>query len=230
VAAREDFPGGGVQTGLLSGGAGGTVGELAIGRSGLGDGLVAFRQGPFGDAAIVAAQVTAPPVRFVVNVPQGWIKPAQAEITWLPAESANAPLRYTVVLDGRRVATPPSALALRLETRGLANGVHKIQVLATDIFGQSTLTPASTLEVDGGSQSVKLTRTHGDHAVRVRLSDPNAGLAVKTIEVSFGDGKHAAGRKSLSHRYAKPGVYQVVVQLSDKLGNKTTVRKLVSIR
>jgi hypothetical protein len=230
VAVREDFPGGGVQTGLLSGGAGGGVGELAIGRSGLGDGLVAFRQGPFGDAAIVAAQITAPPVRFVVNVPKGWIKPSQAAISWLPAESANAPLRYTVVLDGRRVATPPSALALRLDTNGLANGVHKVQVLATDIFGQSTLTPASTLDVDGGSSNVKVTRTHGDHAVRIRLSDPNSGLAFKTIKVSFGDGKHASGRKSLSHAYAKPGVYQVVVQVSDKLGNKATVRKLVSIR
>jgi PKD domain-containing protein len=230
VAVREDFPGGGVQTGLLSGGAGGNVGELAVGRSGLGDGLVAFRQGPFGDAAIVAAQVTAPPVRFVVSVPKGWIKPSQATISWLSAESANAPLRYTVVLDGRRVATPPSALSLRLDTRGLSNGVHKVQVLATDIFGQSTLTPASTLELDGGSPNVTIARTQGGRSVRVRLSDPNSGLAVKTIEVSFGDGKRAGGRKSLSHVYAAPGVYRVVVQVSDKLGNKATVRKLVSVR
>ena len=55
VAVREDFPSGAVQTALVSGGAGGEVGELAVGRSGLGDGLVAFRQGPLGNAAIVAA-------------------------------------------------------------------------------------------------------------------------------------------------------------------------------
>ena len=61
VAVREDFPGGAVQTALVSGGAGGEVGELAVGRSGLGDGIVAFRQGQFGNASIVAAQVTAPP-------------------------------------------------------------------------------------------------------------------------------------------------------------------------
>ncbi len=53
---REDFPGGAVQTALVSGGAGGEVGELAVGRSGLGDGLIAFRQGPLGNAAIVAAR------------------------------------------------------------------------------------------------------------------------------------------------------------------------------
>jgi PKD domain len=230
VAIREDFPGGGVQTAMVSGGAGGTVGELAIGRSGLGDGLVAFRQGPFGDAAVVAAQVTAPPVRFVVTVPKKWVKPSQATITWLPAESANGPLTYAVVLDGRRVATASGALSLRLDTRGLSNGAHKVQVLATDIFGQSTLTPAFALKVDGGSPNVKITRTRGDHAVLIRLSDPNSGLAPKTISVSFGDGQHAGKRKSIAHRYARAGVYQVVVQVSDKLGNKATIRKLVSIR
>ena len=46
VAVREDFPDGAVQTALVSGGAGGEVAELAVGRSGLGDGLIAFRQGP----------------------------------------------------------------------------------------------------------------------------------------------------------------------------------------
>lgn len=230
VAIREDFPGGGVQTGLVSGGAGGTVGELAIGRSGLGDGLVAFRQGPFGDAAVVVAPVTAPPVRFVVTLPKQWIKPSQATITWLPAESANGPLSYAVVLDGRRVPTPSRALSLHLDTRGLASGTHTVQVLATDIFGQATLTPSSPLKVDGGSPNVKITRAGGGRAVLVRLSAPDSGLALKTIKVSFGDGAHAAGHKSLAHRYAHAGVYQVIVQLSDKLGNKATIRKLVSVR
>jgi hypothetical protein len=229
VAVREDFPGGGAQTGLVSGGAGGTVGELAVGRSGLGDGLVAFRQGPFGNAAIVVAQATAPPVRFVVTVPKKWIKPSQAAIAWLPAESSNGPLRYTVVLDGRRQSTPPGAFSLHLDTRGLASGSHRVQLLATDIFGQSTLTPASSLKVDGGSANVRITRTQRDHAVSVRLSDPNSGLVVKAISVAFGDGAHAGKRKSLSHRYAHPGIYQVVVQGTDKLGNKLTVRRLVKI-
>jgi hypothetical protein len=139
-------------------------------------------------------------------------------------------LTYAVVLDGRRVPTPSSALSLHLDTRGLASGTHKVQVLATDIFGQSTLTPAFALKVDGGSPNAKITRTHGNRAVLVRLSDPNSGLTLKTIKVSFGDGAHAAKHKSLAHRYAHAGTYQVVVQVSDKLGNKATIRKLVSIR
>jgi hypothetical protein len=230
VAIREDFLGGGVQTGLVSGGAGGQVGELAVGRSGLGDGLVAFRQGPFGNAAIVATQVTAPPVRFVVTVAKGWTKPSQASLAWLPAESANGPLQYTVVLDGRRVATPAGAFALHLDTRGLSSGTHKLQVLATDIFGQSVLTSPSTLRVDGTAPTVTITRARHDHAVRVRVSDPNSGVVAKAIAVSFGDGRRDGGRKSLTHRYAHAGVYQIVATVRDKLGNKATVRRLVSVR
>ena len=70
VGVREDFPNGAVQTALLSGGAGGPIGEIAVGRSGLGDGLVAFQQGPIGNAAIVGAQVTAPPAPFAVTLPK----------------------------------------------------------------------------------------------------------------------------------------------------------------
>jgi hypothetical protein len=228
VAVREDFPGGGVQTGLVSGGAGGPVGELAIGRSGLGDGLVAFRQGSFGDAAIVAAQATAPPVRFVVTVPKKWIKPAQATISWLPAESANGPLRYALVLDGRRLDTKPGVYSQRLDPRGLSSGPHKVQVLATDIFGQVTLTPAFTVRVDAGPPRVTIAPKGG--LVLVRVSDANSGVAAKSTDVSFGDGKHASKGKRFRHRYAHGGVYQVVVKVRDKLGNSGTVRKLVSVR
>jgi hypothetical protein len=228
VAVREDFPGGGVQTGLVSGGAGGPVGELALGRSGLGDGLVAFRQGPFGDAAIVATQVTAPPVRFVVTVPKTWIKPAQATISWLPAESANGPLRYALVLDGRRLDTKPGSYSQRLDPRGLGSGPHKVQVLATDIFGQVTLTPTFTVRVDTGPPRVTIAPKGG--LVLVRVSDANSGVAAKSTDVSFGDGKHASKGKRFRHRYAHGGVYQVVVKVRDKLGNSGTVRKLVSVR
>lgn len=230
VAVREDFPNGGVQTGLVSGGAGGPVGELAVGRSGLGDGLVAFRQGPLGNAAVVASQVTAPPFRFVVTVPKTWVKPSGAVVSWLPAESANGPLRYTVVLDGRRLATPPGASSLRVDPRGLSSGSHQVQVLATDIFGQATLAPPSTIRIDGGAPAVKLARASGNTTVIVRVTDPNSGVATKSVSVSFGDGARAAGHKRFKHRYAHAGVYQLVVKVRDRLGNEATVHRLVSVR
>jgi hypothetical protein len=230
LAVREDFPDGAVQTALLSGGAGGPIGELAVGRSGLGDGLVAFQQGPLGNAAIVAAQVSAPPETFVVSVPKGWIKPSQARISWEAADSANGPLTYTVVLDGHRLTTPAGASALAIDPSRLGNGVHEVQLLATDRYGQSTLTPPSKLKIDGQPPLVKVLSAIGDHGVTVRVSDAQSGVDTQAIKVSFGDGQRASGRSVFKHRYAHAGVYTIVVQVRDKLGNEGTVRRLVSVR
>jgi hypothetical protein len=230
VAVREDFPSGAVQTALVSGGAGGEVAELAVGRSGLGDGLIAFRQGTFGDAAIVAAQATAPASEVVVSAPKGWIKPSQALITWEPALSADGPLRYSVVLDGRVLPAPAGALQMRLDPRGLGAGRHSVQLLATDIDGQSTLSAPSPLLIDGELPAVSIARAIGGYGVSVSVHDPYTALAVHAISVSFGDGHSARGRKRFVHRYARGGIYQVVVHVRDKLGNAGVVRRLVSVR
>jgi hypothetical protein len=230
VAVREDFSSGAVQTGLVSGGAGGEVAELAVGRSGLGDGLIAFRQGQFGNAAIVATQATAPASEVVISAPKTWVKPGQAVVTWPPASSADGPLRYTVVLDGRVQATPANAAQLRLDPLGLGSGRHRVQLLATDIDGQATLSPPSTLLIDGEPPAVKITRAQGGYGVTVRVSDAYTGIDTHAVSASFGDGHSARGRKRFSHRYSHGGVYQVVVHVRDKLGNAGVVRWLVSVR
>ncbi len=226
VAVREDFPSGAVQTALISGGAGGPIGELAVGRSTLGDGLVAFQQGPIGDAAIVGAQVTAPPAPFVISVPKGWVKPAQARVSWQPSTSANGPLTYTVLLDGKPIRTPPGRAAFAFDTRGLASASHAVRVLATDIYGQSILTPPVALKVDGRAPAVRIARSRG--GVTIRVSDPGSGVLTRKVLVSFGDGHTARGRSLFRHRYAHAGSYRVVVREQDKLGNAATVRQWVS--
>ena len=230
VAVREDFASGAAQTALVSGGDGGPIGELAVGRSGLGDGLVAFQQGSTGNAAIVAAQVTAPATEVEISAPKDWVKPAQAVVTWPPAISADGPLRYDIVLDGRELATPGGAFELRLDPRGLGSGRHSVQLLATDINGQATLSAPSTLLVDGVPPSVKITRAQSGHAVSVRVSDAYSGVDTRAVSVSFGDGHSAHGRARFVHRYGRPGVYRVVVQVRDKLDNEGTVRQWVSLR
>jgi PKD domain len=230
VAVREDFPGGAVQTALVGGGAGGEVAELAVGRSGLGDGLVAFRQGQLGNAAIVAAQLTTPPAQLTLSLPKGWIAPAQAVASWLPASSANAPLTYRVVLDGRALPTPAGAFSMRLDSRRLGSGHHRVQLLATDIDGQATLSPPTTLLVDAKPPSVNVTRAAGGFGVAVRISDPYSGVDTGAVSVSFGDGGSAHGHKRLVHRYAHPGVYQIVVHVRSNAGNTGVVRQFVSVR
>ena len=140
---REDFPDGAVQTGLVSGGAGGRSANWRSARSGLGDGLVGFRAGPLGNAAIVAAQVRAPPAQFVVSVPKGWIRPtAGGRSPGSRRRAPTAPLRYQVVLDGRRLGDAVRRARPASDPRGLGNGTHRVQVLATDIDGQLDADPA----------------------------------------------------------------------------------------
>ena len=230
LAVREDFPEGAVQTALLSGGNGGPIGELAVGRSGLGDGLVAFMQGPLGDAAIVGTEASAPPAQLILSLPRGWIKPSQLQISWQPATSANGPLLYHVVLDGHPLPTPPGTFALALDSRGLGDGSHDVQVLATDIDGQSILSPPSVVHVNGTPPVVKISRASGGFGVSVRVSDAYSGLKVSTVNVNFGDGHGARRHSRFTHRYAHGGIYEVTVSAADKIGNAGVVRELVKVR
>ena len=105
-----------------------------------------------------------------------------------------------------------------------------MQLLATDIDGQATLSTPSTLLVDGVPPTVKITRARGGYGITVRVSDAYTGVDKQAVSVSFGDGHTAGGRVRFSHRYSHGGVYQVVVRVRDKLGNTGIVRRLVSVR
>jgi hypothetical protein len=229
VAVREDFPGGAVQTALVSGGAGGPIGELSVGRSGLGDGLIAFEQGPVGNAAIVATQATAPPAELILSAPNGWVKPSGAVVSWEPALSANGPLSYSVVLDGHPFAAPPGALSMRLDPRELSSGTHRVQLLATDVYGQSTLSVPVNLKVDDTPPTVTIARSRNGDTISVHVRDAYSGVDAHAVNVDFGDGHRAAGRTQLNHRYAHTGIYRVVVHVRDKLGNSGVVSRLVSV-
>ena len=228
VAVREDFPEGAVQTGLVSGGAGGEVAELAVGRSGLGDGLVGFRQGQLGEAAIVASQVSAPPAAPLVTVPKEWVRPAHVSVSWQPPASADGPLHYEVVLDGRIALDAGSALSSRIGPRGLGSGVHRLQVLAIDRDGASTLSAPAKLMIDATIPSVAI-RTLGA-TVSVRVRDRFSGAVTRVTLVRFGDGRVARGRAGFNHRYARPGRYQVEVRVRSRAGNAGVVRRWVRVR
>jgi hypothetical protein len=230
VAVREDFPSGAMQTALLSGGAGGPVGELAVARSGLGDGVVAFLQGALGNAALIVVNASAPPAQFVLSSPSAWIRPKQALISWQPGPSANGPLSYSVVLDGRALPAPAGAFTMRLPAERLGDGRHRVQVLAADSNGQATLTAAAALLIDALPPRVKITRALGGSGVSVRVSDSDSGVDRRLVSVFFGDGASARGRVRFVHRYARAGVYRVTVRVGDRLGVRGTVRQLVSAR
>jgi hypothetical protein len=230
VAVREDFPNDAVQTALVGGGAGGPVSELAVGRSGLGDGLIAFQQGAVGNAAILAAVATAQPADVILDAPKGWIRASQAVVRWTPALSADGPLTYHVVLDGRELGIPAGASELQLDPRRLGGGVHEVQLLATDIDGDSTLSAPTQLQIDAGIPTVKVARSRRRGTVTVRISDAYSGVDAGAVRVSFGDGHSARGKKVFEHSYKHAGVYRITVQVRDNLGNAGVVRELVSVQ
>ncbi len=227
VGVREDFPDGAVQTALLSGGAGGPIGEIAVGRSGLGDGLVAFQQGPIGNAAIVGAQVTAPPAPFAVTLPKTWIRPAQLRVVWAAAESANGPLTYQPVLDGRAMGSATTGLSYAFPTHSVSTGTHDVQLIARDIYGQEILTAESSVKVDGAPPRVRITKR--GRTVVVRVSDRGSGLVSSSVRVSFGDGAFSNKHRNAAHRYGRGGVFTVHVTARDRAGNRVAVHRRVRL-
>jgi hypothetical protein len=223
VAVRQEFPSGAAQTGLVSGAQGGPVSELAIGRSGLGDGLIAFRQGEAGHSEIVAERVSVPPAAFGVQAPKRWSKPAAVKLRWQAAPSAVGGLSYSVLVDGRPIESGLRRRVLHPRPALLGNGVLRVQVLATDGLGQQLLSKAAKLRIDGQRPAVRVRLLSG-RRVAVRVGDSGSGIDERATKIEFGDGERAHGGARFVHPYGRPGRYEVVVRADDKAGNRTVRR------
>ena len=119
---------------------------------------------------------------------------------------------------------------MKLNPRLLGDGTHKVQVLATDIAGQATLSAPVDIKIDGRPPQVSFTRVGGGSAVSVQVRDPFSGVDSSAVSISFGDGTSARGRKRFRHAYRRAGVYEVVAHVRNKLGFRATIRQLVSIK
>lgn len=227
VAIRQELPTGAVQSGLVFGAQGGPVAELSIGRSGLGDGLIAFRQGEVGRYEIVADRVSAPLPSFKVKVPQAWVRPTKAMVRWPALASGVGGVRYSVLIDGSvvkrlrgHVFRPPAAI--------LGSGVRKVRVAATDLLGQESVTKAVLLRVDAEPPAIVV--KPGPHGVTVSVRDADSGLRKRKTTVSFGEGTTDSGGSRFAHRYAHGGRYPLVVHAVDRVGNAVSSQLRVSVR
>ncbi len=157
----------------LAGVRGGPVADVSLAGSGLGDALIAFRQGNGADTQVVVASAILPPQPFRVHPPDDWTDPSKLDVTWDRPASAAGPLRYDVLVDGQ-VVLSTTAKAARLPASGMGDGLHTIRVRAIDASGASTLTPTAMLKVDGNAPAVSVQRLAG-RQVRVRISDAVRG-------------------------------------------------------
>jgi len=229
VAAREDFAGGAWQLAELSAPISGPVGTPVLGGSSEGDALIAFAQGPPGEQQVMAAVAKSPPAQFLAATAVGWVKGSSATVSWEAPAEAFGTTTYSVLVDGRVVLRGLTGLSARLQARGLGDGSHRVQVLASDGLGQETMTPVTTLKVNATPPEASVQRL-GHGGVRVRVSDRASGAVAKDTSIAFGDGTHVSGSLRVTHVYARPGRYVVVVQSRDRVGLRLFARLRVQVQ
>jgi hypothetical protein len=230
VEVREDQSEGAFQAARLAGTVPGAVGGLSLGGSGRGDALLGWTQGPVGQSEILGDFVQAPPAPFDVSAPSGWVRGRDANITWEPSTDAVAGVLYTVYVDGRARISGLTGLSARLGSAALGDGVHHVQVLATDGSGQQTMSSRHVLKIDANPPIVKLRSIDGGRGIRVRVSDRASGVDAGATRISFGDGARAKGRATVSHLYGRPGSYRIRALVRDGVGNQAIVRLRVRVR
>jgi PKD domain len=206
---------------------GGTVNDLRLSGSGLGDGLIGFRQGD----AVSGAVVDAPPLDFAVQVPLKFTRVRRLRLAWDLAPNALSPVRYLVKVAGRTVARNVSGTAVRVPTKKLRDGLRKVTVTAIDAAGQRRAGTSAMLRLDRKKPRVRIRRR--GMTVSVRVVDGKkgraAGVQASSVRISFGDGKR--GRKArVRHRYKRSGRYRVVVKARDRAGNRVSERRRVRVR
>jgi hypothetical protein len=216
---------------LVSAPHGGAVHQLELGGSHHGDALIAFLQGDGANTQIAALAVRAPPGEFVLDTPATWVNATHIPLQWETPLAGAGQLTYSVLVDDREVAENLTGVETVLTPAEVPNGVHTIQVEATDSLGQVVDSEPSTLKVDRKPPTVSV-RVRGS-SVTVRVSDgpkgESSGVNAGTVHVSFGDRHSASGRAKVTHRYKAGGSYTVTVTASDNAGNKVSTHRRVSV-
>jgi hypothetical protein len=232
VAVQEKRADGVDEPTTLSTSLGGVVGRLAMGASGLGDAIVAWKQGTGAGAQIAAAVVDAPPDPFLVLLPDGWRRARRIPITWDHSPSAIGGVRYSVSVDDEPVIEDLHRLRARLTRDDVGDGRHRVQIFAIDSAGQETGSRSGRLLVDRNPPRVRLRRRGRSLTVSVADGPQRAGSGVRrsSVRMSFGDGRRVTRATGARHAYARPGRYRVVVRARDRAGNLRVLRRMVRVR
>jgi hypothetical protein len=210
---------------------GGAVHALAMGGSHRGDAIFGFLQGDGANAQIAAVVVRSPPGEFVTSAPSSWVRSAKIPFQWeVPLAGAGA-ISYAVLVDDQEVAEAVSGTEYTLTRAQISDGVHNVQVEATDSLGQVVDSVPATVKVDRTSPHARL-RVRGGR-VTVTVVDGQrgqcSGVRAGSVRVQWGDGGSGRGKTVLRHGYSRSGIYTVVITAADNVGNKRTIRKRVRV-
>ncbi|MGH2880006.1 MAG: hypothetical protein ACRDK4_10430 [Solirubrobacteraceae bacterium] len=210
---------------------GGAVHALAMGGSHRGDAIFGFLQGDGSNAQIAAVVVRSPPGEFVTSAPSSWVRAAKIPFQWeVPLAGAGA-ISYAVLVDDQEVAESVSGDEYTLTRGQIADGVHTVQVEATDSLGQVVDSVPATVKVDRTPPHPRV-RVRGA-GVTVRVIDGQrgqcSGVRRGSVRVQWGDGASGRAKTVLRHGYARAGTYTVTIAAADNVGNKRTIRRRVRV-
>ena len=148
VAVLERRSDGTPNRSLIAAPHGGAVHQLAIGGSHRGDAIFGFLQGDGPNAQIAADVVRAPPGEFVTSAPSSWVKAPKFPLQWEVPLAGAGRIAYSILVDDQEVAEEVTANEYTLEREQLSDGVHTLQVEATDSLGQVVDSVPATVKVD----------------------------------------------------------------------------------
>jgi hypothetical protein len=200
-----------------------------------GDVAIAFLQGPPGARSVVVSSFDRAPGAFRPSSGTTFRNVATNPLKWSQSFELWGPLSYAVEIDGQVVGrTNATALAVP----GLADGVHRWRVIATDRRGQVTATGTRVLRQDATAPRARVTvsgtRKRGRPVrVTVRPTDANpAGRpasGIGRVTIAWGDGSFTPARRA-THSYRRSGHLTLRVTVRDKAGNTVVVSRAITIR
>lgn len=207
---------------------GGTVRDLRLAGSGLGDAAIGWRQGDESNTTIQGASVDAPPDSFGVATPPTWVRGRSVRLDWDHAPHAIGDVSYSVLVDDQIVAAHLTATSYRVRSAAAGDGAHVVRIVATDTAGQEGDSNPADLLLDRSAPRVRIRVGRSRRTAVLRVSDGQRGESsgVGAVRVSWGDGSRNGGR---AHQYPRHGTYRVRIVVADKAGNRGVVRRRVRV-
>ncbi len=217
-------------------------GGLAASGDDEGDLVVAYVQDVPGQGpAVAVATIDQPPGRFAVIQGLGTFQRTLRPVLSWTVSREDWGRYFKVSVDGAQLAVTGRR---SLRTPPLAQGVHRWQVTAFDRRGQAYVAPAGTVKIDTIPALVQASvtgarRSGASLRLTVHANDapppaaagarPAQTSGVKSVFVDWGDGMRQTIVRGTHHAYRRPGHYAMRIVVTDRAGNRTTVRRTLRI-
>jgi len=199
------------------------------------DFAIVFVQGT-GDARYLMGAVwDRPPASFTSYTSSKlWRNVIKAPLAWSASLDLWGPLTYTVLVDGKPVAST-TALRTTVPVGAAPEGVHTWRVVATDRRGQTATTKLRPLKIDTVAPvaSMSIKRKRRVTTVTARGADvvpfKNRASGVTQLRIDFGDGSAPVTGRKATHRYTRLGAFTIRVSAVDAAGNVGVAEREIRI-